>query len=293
MSNKLGFAIVGLGTRAQRHAESISRLKGGYLAALYSRRLEKAFEFASRHGNPRIYDELEYLLEDERVDIVVVATPNSCHLKQAEMIARTGRSLIVECPIETSLDRAEALMGVAEDEGVFFSVPAEVLFSKEVCKAKALLEEGEIRTVYLDVWPQSELYNRASSWRVQESLAGKNIAMMDIFSMLLLITSLLGPAKNISRKGFSSCTLIFRQNIQVDISFKSPEGPRKSCLRVGDISIWDTQDNLTSSPPTTLDLFYESYLRSLEEGEEMFASSELLVQAMEILDSLCREFEDN
>lgn len=293
MSDKLGFGIVGLGQRAERHAESISRLNGCYLAAVCSRKLDKAAEFASRHGSPKIYDEVEYLLDDEQVDVVVLSTPNSLHLQHAAMIAKTGKSLIIECPLETSLERVVKLLSIAEDEGVFISSPAEVIFSDECINAKAAIDDGrlgKVRSGKLDIFPHSDIYNRASSWKCNPELSGGRIDILDSYSEMLLLCHLFGPVTKLDKINDSSYRAHFDRDTSIEINFKAPDGLRHSKLSIsgdkGAVSISSDTFKARKGNRNDLDSFYGSYISSLEDGIDMMIGSDLIFNGTKLLNLL-------
>jgi 1,5-anhydro-D-fructose reductase (1,5-anhydro-D-mannitol-forming) len=76
----LGWAIVSTG----RHAETLVAPAIGLatdtrLIAVYSRDQARADAFAAKHGAQVAYASLEALLEDSRVDVVFIASPNFLH----------------------------------------------------------------------------------------------------------------------------------------------------------------------------------------------------------------------
>ena len=73
----MNVATIGSGVIVDRMIEAM-RLDGRYnLYCVYSRTEKRAKEFAEKHGIQKYYTDMEEMLNDENVDIVYVASPNS------------------------------------------------------------------------------------------------------------------------------------------------------------------------------------------------------------------------
>jgi len=115
-----GWAIVGTGRfAANRIAPALNRAIGCRLVAVVSRDRDRAQEFASEHGAPRAYDDLEAAVRDQDVQCVWVATPHSLHLEPVLTALRAGKSVLCEKPLVTSLAEGQALVDLARERGVF------------------------------------------------------------------------------------------------------------------------------------------------------------------------------
>lgn len=193
---KVGFAIVGLGSIAETHAQVIANLKDCYLEAVCSRTMDKAVEFASRHGNPKAFDEVEYMLEDPDVDIVVITTPCGAHLHPAKLALRAGKHVIVEKPIEITLERAMELERIAEEEGVYLTCIFQSRFSesaKLVKKAVGLGRLGRIAMVEAQVkWFRAQSYFEAAPWRGSLELCGGGVLINQAIHEIDLLLYILG-----------------------------------------------------------------------------------------------------
>jgi len=77
---KLRFGIIGCGSiAAGSFAPSLIKSARAELAAVCRRDLEKAREFAARFGGCAAYGSAAELLDDPRIDAVVVSTPTDFH----------------------------------------------------------------------------------------------------------------------------------------------------------------------------------------------------------------------
>jgi predicted dehydrogenase len=62
---------------------------------------------------PTVYADLDELLGDDRVGVVHVASPNTCHFEQALRVLESGRHLVCEKPLATSSRETAALCALA------------------------------------------------------------------------------------------------------------------------------------------------------------------------------------
>jgi predicted dehydrogenase len=65
---------------------------------------------------------LEDILEDATIEAVLVLTPPHSHLEIVEQLARAGKHVLVEKPLEVSLDKACQMVEICEHSGVKLAV---------------------------------------------------------------------------------------------------------------------------------------------------------------------------
>ena len=281
MSDKLGFAIIGLGHRAERHAGAISRLKNGYLCAAYSRSMKKAEEFSSRHRCQNIYDEFEYLLDDYKVDVVVISSPNALHLDQAKKAIASGRSIIVECPIEIEPTRVLELLDRADEEGVFVSSPIEMAFSDEFLDFRQRLQNlsiGSVQKVEVNMSLKQPSYGVSTKWRVDPELYGKSKIVAEGFQTIFLLVSLFGSPRDIECSGTLKGTLENGAELTVEIN-----SDKEDAIRIySESGTFDLPCSREKSSEILLDRFYSNYISSMETGTVMCINRANLCRAIEL-----------
>lgn len=108
-------ALVGLGMAVTPHAKSLLDLrKRAEVAYAYSPSKERRARFAERFDFP-LTDRLETILDDRTVDAVLILTPPNTHLELVERCAAAGKHILLEKPLEISLQRSERLVHAARD----------------------------------------------------------------------------------------------------------------------------------------------------------------------------------
>lgn len=116
----MNVATIGSGVIVERMIEAM-RLDGRYnLYCVYSRTEKRAKEFAEKHGIQKYYTDMEEMLNDENVDIVYVASPNSLHYSQSKMALEHEKHVINEKPFTPTLKECNELFEIAEKKGCLY-----------------------------------------------------------------------------------------------------------------------------------------------------------------------------
>jgi predicted dehydrogenase len=100
--------IVGLGMAVTPHAKSLQDLKVD-VAYAYSPSASRRTQFGQKFPFPQC-DKLETILDDRSVDAVLILTPPNTHLELAEKFAAASKHILLEKPLEISLERAERIV---------------------------------------------------------------------------------------------------------------------------------------------------------------------------------------
>ena len=106
-------AIAGAGFIARVHAIAL-RAIGVEVVAVAGRTLEGAQAF----GEGTAYDDLEALLESERVDVLHVCTPNAVHAAQALAAIERGIHVVCEKPLAVSTSESRLMVEAATERGL-------------------------------------------------------------------------------------------------------------------------------------------------------------------------------
>jgi len=111
------FAIAGCGAISMAHIESIKKMDSARLVAVWSRTPERAQAVAMEHGvdwEPT----LEALAGRDDVDAVIVCTPSGFHLEPALAAIEAGKHVVVEKPLEVTVQRCRTIVERARARGV-------------------------------------------------------------------------------------------------------------------------------------------------------------------------------
>ena len=115
----LRWGILGTGWIAEKFATAIHKHSSQRIAAVGSRSIDSATEFARRFGIERGYGSYEALVSDANVDVVYIATPHNAHLPNALLTLQAGKHTLVEKPLALNADQGTRIAEVARDRGLF------------------------------------------------------------------------------------------------------------------------------------------------------------------------------
>lgn len=111
--------ILGAGGIARKMAHTVNNMDNMTLAAIGSRNIDKAKEFAQEFSIPTAYGSYEELAADSSLDLIYVATPHSRHYEDALLCLDNGRNVLCEKPFTANARQAEELIALAESKGLF------------------------------------------------------------------------------------------------------------------------------------------------------------------------------
>jgi predicted dehydrogenase len=109
---------------------------------------ERVDKFTARYPGVRTSDSFAEVLGDPSVDAVSIATPPSTHFPLAKQALEAGKHVLVEKPLATTEAEAEALVELADREGLVLMPGHTFLYSPAVNKVRELIESGELGEIY-------------------------------------------------------------------------------------------------------------------------------------------------
>lgn len=170
------------------------------LTAIADRTIEKARGVADAHGIADVVGSLDELLALD-IDAVVNLLPGPDHYAASRRILESGRHLVTEKPITSSLAEADELLEIAERSGLYvIAAPADMLAS-EWRRARDLVARGAIGKVAFARVQSSHAGAAGLSWPVDPAPFYREGvgALLDLAVYgLTQATGVLGPALRVS-----------------------------------------------------------------------------------------------
>jgi predicted dehydrogenase len=114
------WGVIATGRIAHSFAADLAVTPGATIAAVGSRQLGAAQEFAAEYGAARAYGSYEEVAADPDVDIIYVATPHTFHVENVRVCFAHGKSVLCEKPVALNAADAESLVAEARQRGLFF-----------------------------------------------------------------------------------------------------------------------------------------------------------------------------
>ena len=184
-----GFGIVGAGVIATIHADAIAMLPDARLAAVTDVAAGAAAAFAAARGCPAEPD-LGALLARHDVEVVCVCVPSGLHAAIAIQAAKAGKHLVVEKPIDVSLDAADRLIEAARAAGVALTVISQHRFDLGLIELRRLLDGGALGRLVLGEastkWYRTQGYYDSAAWRGTWAMDGGSLMNQGVHYVDLL-----------------------------------------------------------------------------------------------------------
>ena len=173
------WGFIGCGNVTEKKSgPAFSKVEGSDVVAVMRRDMDKAKDYARRHGVGKWYDNAADLINDPQVNAVYVATPPGSHAEHAIAAMRAGKPVYVEKPMAASYEECLQMNQVSAETGI----PCFVAYYRRTLpyflRVKQLIDDGllgEISTVQIHfaIPPYATDYDRENlSWRVKKEIAG-------------------------------------------------------------------------------------------------------------------------
>ena len=205
MTLQAGF--VGCGNITDTHVRA-AREAGVGVAAFHGRDLAKAEALAARYGG-KAYARYEDFLAHRPLDMVVIGTPSALHAEQGIAAARRSLHVLVEKPIDVTLEKGQALVAAAEAAGVKLAVLFQDRLKPELVALREFIRSGGLGRVLLASarvkWHRPPEYYSSSNWRGRPALDGGAALINQGVHTVDLLLWLLGDVERV--QGLTATTL--------------------------------------------------------------------------------------
>jgi predicted dehydrogenase len=187
---ELRAAVVGTGFIGVVHVEALRRL-GVEVTGVVGSTPQRARAKAAAAALPHPYRSYEAMLEDGRVDVVHVTTPNHLHYPQVKQALEAGKHVVCEKPLALTSVESGELVELAERSGLVHCTNFNIRFypqcqmARSLCAAGAVGEIWNVHGGYLQDWL---LLPTDWNWRLEPERGGELRAVADIGSHWLDLT---------------------------------------------------------------------------------------------------------
>jgi UDP-N-acetyl-2-amino-2-deoxyglucuronate dehydrogenase len=221
----LGFVIVGCGMIARFHARAIADVPGAKLVGVVSRSVASAQKMKDELGlTCEIATDLGDMLKRPGVDVVVITTPSGAHMEPAVQAASAGKHVVVEKPLEISLDRCDRIIEACAKNRVQLCTIFPSRFGDANQELKKAVTAGRFGRLTLGEttckWWRSQTYYDEGGWKGTQALDGGGALMNQAIHNVDLLLWLMGPATLV--QGFTA--MLAHERIEV-------EDTAAACLR--------------------------------------------------------------
>lgn len=144
----LGVVVVGMGPRGQDWLREIQKAPGFELTAVADNDPAVLQQVSGKGvAAPQCFTNLQVALEQNRCDVVVVATSIDSHVGPCELALTRGLAVIVEKPFTLNLREAAKLVALAEEKSAPLIVAQNYRYMRSFRTARRLISEGALGPV--------------------------------------------------------------------------------------------------------------------------------------------------
>jgi UDP-N-acetyl-2-amino-2-deoxyglucuronate dehydrogenase len=222
----LQFALVGCGVISSAHARSIQELPDAELAAVCDIVEERAARLAADYPAD-VYTDSNAMLRRDDIDVVIVLTPSGLHADVGVMAAKAGKHVLVEKPMDISLEKADALIRACEEAGVKLGVISQHRWDPGLAALKQAVESGKLGQLNFGgshtKWFRSQEYYDSGDWRGTWAMDGGGALINQSIHYVDLLQYIMGPVEEIH----AYCAARAHERIEVEdiavaaVKFKS------------------------------------------------------------------------
>lgn len=206
MSKKVGFALLGCGSIAQKHCSAIvNHLEKAALVAVCDLSIEKARSIGERYAVPW-YRDVHQMMEQmgQHIDVVNILTPSGYHCSNVLDLAPYSKHLCVEKPMALTVQDADTMIEACKGAGIHLFVVKQNRFNLPVQKLRRAIDGGQFGKLVLGSarvrWCRPEHYYNSADWRGTWALDG-GVFANQASHFIDLLQWLMGDVQSVFAKG--------------------------------------------------------------------------------------------
>lgn len=171
----IGIGIIGTGSIASGgHAPAVLAANNLKLVSVLSRSVERGREFVIQHASSdvAVHINIDSFVQDTSMDVAIVCLPDGLHVECAARCIESGKHVLIEKPMATSIDDCKHLIELAAKNNVILATGFHLRHHAghrslltRIARDNALGNIRHIRAIW--AWPQKD----NSNWRAKRELA--------------------------------------------------------------------------------------------------------------------------
>lgn len=178
-------AVVGVNHIGKIHCRSYKQHPDTQLVAVCDLMEERATQAGLEFDVPA-YTDLSVLLQQEQVDVVIVATAGvekgSHHFAPAMLAIAAGKDVLVEKPISNDISEARQMVAYAREKGVRLACNLNHRFTPAAYRAKELVTAGQLgKQLFINMRLTIQNKSDESEWLHMRALHPHSIDVMRYF----------------------------------------------------------------------------------------------------------------
>lgn len=198
---KIKSAVVGLGAIGPTHVAALADIDNAELYAVCDIVPEKMEQYVSQYGC-KAYQDYDALLQDPEVDLVHLCVPSGMHADLGVKAACAGKNVLVEKPIDITLEAADRLIAACHEHGVVLSCISQHRFDPDIAWARQEIDKGTFGRIIFGgsytKWYRPQSYYDSGDWRGTWALDGGGALMNQSVHYVDMVQFLAGEIAEVS-----------------------------------------------------------------------------------------------
>lgn len=195
-------ALIGLGMVAGTYAKALTDTAGNItLKGVFARSPESRKAFITDHAPKAIeYTSIEEIAADDELDFVIVATPPNARAEIVQTLAKAGKPILMEKPVERTLSNAQELCLICEKSDVPLGIVFQHRKRPAAMQFKSMIEAGDfggLRMAEISIpwWRPQSYYDEPG--RGTYARDGGGVMISQAIHTMDLALSLTGPVDSV------------------------------------------------------------------------------------------------
>ncbi len=200
----VGFGIVGAGMISALHADALRNSPKAELAAVCDIDRQRAEQLTGDFApDANVYAKLDEMVNDPRVEVVNIVTPNHLHTDAVLAAAAAGKHVLCEKPPAMSLADTDRMIDACRRARCKFGIFVQCRVREPIQQMKRALEEGRfgriLRADAVMKWHRTIEYYHRDAWR-SDRRSGAGVTIQHAFHYIDLLQYLMGPARAVDAR---------------------------------------------------------------------------------------------
>jgi predicted dehydrogenase len=199
--------IIGGGGISDTHARAVRQVEDARIVSFFGANPSKVEQLSETYGGVA-YSDFEAFLNHEPMAAVIIGSPSGLHAAQGIQCARRGLHVLVEKPIDVTVENANELIAECDQAGVKLAVCFQDRFARDSLRLKQLIEGGSLGKLILVSaqvkWYRPPEYYTNSRWRGRLALDGGGALMNQGVHTVDLLLWLLSDVKRVYAKSLTA-----------------------------------------------------------------------------------------
>lgn len=167
-NTKIGVGIIGYGSISPFHVMSILELDNCELIAIQSSSDEKRSKISKELG-VLVFADYQELISQDNIQLIIICTPSGFHLDPAIATMKAGKHVVVEKPLEITVERCNQMIAASLENGVRLSCIFQNRYGSDYLKVLKAVRSGELGKLLMGSasvkWKRDQAYYDATRWR--------------------------------------------------------------------------------------------------------------------------------